>query len=296
MLSVALIVVNFNNNKDTVEFLKSLRHIEKYNRIAFKVFLVDNGSGCPLTRDEVLISKLPISYFTLKENLGFTGGNNFAIREARKEGFDYYAMINNDTVIEDDSFIRLVDAMEIQAEIGIGGIVNYFHSNPLKIWQAGSILNKVFFRYKSITRVDADNNTLQIVEHVPGSSMFIKSQVVESIGLLDDQYFAYYEEADYCMRAMRAGYKIAYLPSSRILHKVGKSTTSHTKQYLRDRNHLYFCSLYGNNAQMVMVYMQVVILALLHFLTSGLDTRYLKMLRCSIQDYWKGNLGKGILK
>ena len=295
MVSVALIVVNYNNNKDTIEFLKSLGHLENNSRIAFKVFLVDNGSRKPLTRQELGICPLTVAYFSLKDNLGFTGGNNLAIMEAKKEKFDYYTMVNNDTVIEDDSFIRLVEAMERQPEIGIGGIVNYYYTNPKKVWQAGSMLNKLFFRYKSIKNVDAGCDTLAIVEHVPGSSMFIKNEVIDSIGVLDNNYFAYFEEADYCMRAMRAGFKIAYLPSSRILHKVGKSSTSYTKQYLRDRNHLYFCSLYGNSVQLAMVYLQVVIIALFHFLKSGLDTKYLKMLCCSITDYRSGKIGKGIL-
>lgn len=291
MSSLAIIIVNYNGETDTLECLESLESLKVQSEISFQTFLVDNGSKNPLRQAD--IQKYNIEYYPLNENFGFAGGNNYALKSAIKTGYDYYALINNDTIIDADSVIKIVKELDKRPDIGIGGIVNYYYSNPNKIWQAGAKLNKFFFRFKSIRSVDNQSSTFEIVDYVPGSSFFIRNDLISKIGMLDEDYFAYYEESDYCMRCQKAGFKVAYLPTSRILHKVGKSSTSVIRQYLRDRNHLHFCSLYGNKYQMLMVYLQIVVIAVINFIKKGCNFGFLKYLKYSIIDFKNENYGKG---
>lgn len=288
---VAIIIINYNNNEDTLSCLLSLRHTLNDSHYKFDIYLVDNGSRKPIPPIEILGIKLPICYFQLKQNIGFTGGNNFAIKEAHKKGYDYYALINNDTVFIDNSIFYMIESMERYPDFGIGGMVNYYYSSPNKIWQAGSKLNKFFFRFKSIRHVDKSISTFVETDSVPGSSIFIRNNVIESIGLLDDNYFAYYEESDYCKRAKNAGFKVGYLPQTVILHKVGKSSTSLFKQYLRDRNHLYFCNLYGNYWHKMVTYIQIVFIAFLYCISKGMNINYLANVCHSISDYRHKRMG-----
>lgn len=291
MSSLAIIIVNFNGEADTKECLESLESLKNNKAITYHTYLVDNGSRNPLSLSD--IKKFDIGYYPLKENLGFAGGNNYALKEALKIGYDYYALINNDTIIDADSIIRIVKEMDNRSDIGIGGIVNYYYSKPNSIWQAGANLNKLFFRFKSVRHINSLSSDFKIVDYVPGSSFFIRRDLISKIGLLDETFFAYYEESDYCMRCQRAGFKVAYLPSTKILHKVGKSSTSFIRQYLRDRNHLLFCSLYGNRFQLFMVYLQIISIAIFKFFYKGFKKDYLKYLRYSIIDFKNGNYGKG---
>lgn len=291
MSTLAIILVNYNGEADTLECLESLESLKKYIEISFQTYLVDNGSKKPLGQND--IAKYDIKYYPLKENLGFAGGNNYALKEALKIGYDYYALINNDTIIDAESIIKIINKLDSNPDIGIGGIVNYYYSKPNTIWQAGANLNNLFFRFKSIRRVDIQSSAFKIVDYVPGSSFFIRKDLISKIGLLDEKYFAYYEEADYCKRCQRVGFNVAYLPSTKIFHKVGKSSTSVIRQYLRDRNHLLFCSLYGNRLQLIIVYLQIIVIAGINFIKEGGNLNFFKYLKYSIIDFQKKNYGKG---
>lgn len=242
MYKIALIIINYNRSEDTYECLKSLDIYTSKSKNLYEVYLLDNGQDDCM--DPSILSNYyhDIHYFKSEYNLGFAEGNNFLIKKTMESGcYDYYALINNDTVIVDMSMDKLINQMK-EKNVGIGGLINYYFTNPETIWQAGAYFDKKRKRFIIYDDFDPNGNRFVQVDYVPGSSMFIKREVIETIGMLDTKYFAYYEESDYCFRAKKVGYKVAFLEGTKILHKVGMSSSSYIREYLRTRNRLYFCS------------------------------------------------------
>lgn len=294
MPKVSFIIINYNNISDTLACLESLYGLglQKFN---FDIYLIDNGSKQPFCESDLLPfqTRIPIKLYSLNKNYGFAEGNNIGIREAQKVGYDYYVLLNNDTVLVDDSVVRMIRYMDSHEEVGISGLVNYYYSNPDELWQAGAYFDRKKFDFRQMRTFDKTSDGFIEVDYVPGSSFFIKKEVLDSIGLLDPNYFAYREEVDYCLRAKEAGFKVGFLPNTRILHKVGKASTSLLKQYLRFRNELYFCSKFGKKKDFVIVYYHILKNTLKLWIKKSLDLRIIRTTWLAITDYRKGNLGYG---
>jgi GT2 family glycosyltransferase len=240
MIDISIIILNWNGNDDTVECLQSIKHhLDSY--LSIQVILVDNASRVPLSNEQVNSHKLNnISYIKNDENYGFAEGNNIGLREAVKHSPKYIILLNNDTVITDDSIIRMFKFMEQNENFAVCGAVNYYHSNPGEVWQAGILNNFRNGNQTLVSEFDRQSGKPVEVDYVPGSSIMARTSVLNVVGFLDSRYFAYYEENDLCVRIKRAGHKIGFLPDTKILHKVGKSSDSVTKFYLRARNKLLF--------------------------------------------------------
>lgn len=292
MKKIAFIIINYNNIPDTVACLDSFM---RFNRGKDDIYLIDNGSKQQISDIDILPYKkyLSIKLIVLSKNCGFAEGNNIGIREAQKVGYDYYVLLNNDTELVDDSIIKLMKYMDSHHDVGIGGLVNYYFSAPDIIWQAGAKFIVRRFDYRQVQVVDKSSDLFTEVDYVPGSSFFIRKEVIDKIGLLDPNYFAYREEADFCWRAKQMGFKIGYLPNTRILHKVGKSSTSFIKQYLRFRNDLYFCSKFGTKTHFLIVYARIVKRTLIIWKHAHYDSKVLRSTVIAINDFRKGILGMG---
>ena len=132
MCTVAIIIINYNGTQDTLECLSSLNKcLPDAKDIHFEVALLDNHSSEAFPVEQISQGGIRIHFYQSDENLGFAGGNNLAIRLISKDvsPIDYYFLLNNDTVIEDDSLVRLVRTTE-NSDYGITGIVNYFYDQP----------------------------------------------------------------------------------------------------------------------------------------------------------------------
>lgn len=224
---VAIIIVNYNNCFDTTQCLDSLKEID-YNY--HEIYIVDNNS----TNDSVLkldryISNYPkkIHFIKSNKNLGFAGGNNLAIRKALESDFDYFLLLNNDTVVEKDFLSEMLSIADRDDNIGIiGPKIRYFH-NPQLIWYAGGYID--WFRFSGVhyglNEIDRGQyDQIREVSFITGCCMLIKREVIEKVGLLCEDYFLYNEDLDYCVRVMDSGYKLIYNPKSVIYHKVGQSS------------------------------------------------------------------------
>ncbi len=295
-LKIGIVILNLNQALVTLCCLESIKKFLD-RRDILKIYLLDNHSDMPLSEKQISHFDLPVSYRKNPQNLGFAEGNNVGIRMALEDGCDYIALINNDTEFIDDTFFSVIDMMEKNKDIGIGGMVNYYFDNPSVLWQAGyiNILNRKD-RRTSIRDFDRNQSDPVFCEYVPGSSMIIKREVIEKIGLLDAEYFAYCEEMDYCVRAKRAGFYTAFLPSSVILHKVGKSSTSNIKIYLRTRNKLRFYRTYLSTVDYYLLSFKVAyesVKRIWHMPDGRLA--YLKTISIAYFDFYTKRLGKGSL-
>jgi len=176
--------------------------------------------------------------------LGFAGGNNVGIRYAVEKGADYVFILNNDTVVDELFLDKLINYAESDSLIGILGSKIYYHSEPNIIWFSGGYFNRLKggMSVKGMGVEDNKNfNKVIDVDYITGCTLLVKSEVIKKIGIFDKEYFNYAEDADFCFRAKRAGYKVVFVPSSIVWHKVAntmKGNFSPFYLYFQSKNRL----------------------------------------------------------
>jgi GT2 family glycosyltransferase len=257
---ISIIVLNWNGLADTIECLESLRQITYPN---YGVIVIDNGSSGDDA--QVIKQKFGDYIWLIKndKNYGFTGGTNIGIKYAlEKSQPDYILSLNNDTIVEPQFLDRLVEAMEGDNSIGIAGSKVYYYDDTSRILSLGMmIIMKIGMAY-SIGKGEIDSNEISQqydVDYVD-TCLLIRSDVIGQIGLFDESYFCYWEDADYCIRAKKAGYKVRCAPESKIWHKkaIKKKTidkisegmrVSASAQYYITRNSFRFMRRYATKRQ-----------------------------------------------
>ncbi len=242
---VAIIILNWNGLEDTPACLASLNRLDYP---AYDIVVVDNGSS----DNSVAAIRAAYPQVTLIEtgdNLGYVGGNNIGLKWAKAAGVDYALLLNNDTEVTPDFLSLLVETAEADPMIGIVGPTIYYFDRPEVIWSAGGIINWKRGNTCMIGLDEVDRGqfgqTPQPVDFVTGCALLIKMPLVEQVGPLDPRFFAYYEEAEWCVRVARAGYKILHVPQAKIWHKISPVTREASPQvhYYMTRNRLLFLKL-----------------------------------------------------
>jgi len=185
-----------------------------------------------------------------EKNYGFAEGNNIAIKYAMN--FlkpEYILLLNNDTIVDKNFLNKMVEIGERDKSHGIVGPKIYYYdykgkTNIINFTGADLIIWKgKEIRYGFKEEDKGQFNNEMEVDKIEGSCMLIKTKLLDEIGLLDTNYFAYWEETDLCFRASKKGYKIIYSPSARIWHKIAVSCGGDynpTKIYYMTRNMLLF--------------------------------------------------------
>lgn len=285
---VAVIILNWNGWKDTVECLESLHRIDYPN---YHVLVVDNHSeddsverireycdgklkvespffeydpkNKPLEvfeiKEEELINETgpylrsgndPITLIRSSENRGFAGGNNLGIEHALKNlDPDFVLLLNNDTVVDPSFLSELVDESE---DAGIVGSELYFYHDIDRIQSVGV---KVEWSRGNVVSLGQGKKEfkrdVKDLDGVSGCSMLIKRDVLDRIGFLNPECFLYYEDTDFCLRARRAGFKVVCAGRSRVWHKFSVSSRkiSGTREYYSARNLFLFMRRYADKKQ-----------------------------------------------
>ena len=216
---VSVITVNWNNFNDSAECLESLRKTTYSN---FEVIMVDNGSG----GDDVSLLKQrfgdSIRLIVNDKNSGFAGGCNIGIKDALARGADYVVLLNNDTVVAPDFLEGLVRVAQSDERVGIAGGKVFCYELPELIWFAGGIINYRTGRTPIRGSGEADKgqfDEIVRVDWISGCFMFISRDVLQAVGMLDERFFFGWEDVDLCVRAARKGFKVLFVPESRIWHK-----------------------------------------------------------------------------
>jgi GT2 family glycosyltransferase len=258
---VFVIIVNWNGKQDTHRCLSSLEKIEKHN-VDLHVVVVDNGS----TDDSVarIREKFPrVTVLPAGRNLGFTGGNNIGITYALRHQADFVWLLNNDTLVDP----HVLDSMGsfVDPKVGVVGSKIYFapghefHLARYKeneqgrvFWYAGGLVDwhNMYASHRGVDEVDhGQYDTEEDTPFVTGCSMMIKRSVFDRIGMLDDRYYLYLEDLDFCLRAKKAGFSLRYVPSSVLWHvNAGSSSRpgNPLQQYYLTRNRLLIGRLYAS--------------------------------------------------
>jgi len=206
------VVLNWNGWKDTVECLSSLQKLEYGNN---RAMVVDNGS----TNGSVqrIRERFPeVEVMELGENLGFGRGNNAGIRAALKRGAEYVWLVNNDTTVDPMALRAMVDIAEADPKVGAVGSAIYSAAEPehLQAWGGGYVNFWLGRSRHFLSAVSEDK-----IEFLTAASLLLRRPVLESLGLFDEGFFMYWEDADYCFRLRRVGWRLAVAGGSKIWHK-----------------------------------------------------------------------------
>jgi len=237
---VAVVLLNWNQEELTAACLRSLHEVDYAD---LQVILVDNGSR-PGSLDGIEAEFPQVTLIRHERNLGFTGGNNAGLRRALADGADYMMLLNNDTEVAPDMLRHLVDFAESDPAIGVVGPLIYYYDDPRRIWCAGGAVNQRTAASAGLGEgeMDEGGRVPCPVDYVSGCALLIKRQVVERIGLLDDRFFIYYEETDWCARARQAGYQVWLVPQAKVWHKISLQARGASPRYLylMTRNRLLY--------------------------------------------------------
>ena len=249
--SAAIILINWNNYKDSKKCLVSLQNCTYEN---FLPIVIDNfsqdGSGQRLQSEFG-----EFAHFIFNEdNLGFSGGNNVGFRYALEKGFDYVMELNNDTEVEPDFLQNLIFSIHGKEDFGaVQPLIFYNQERRHIIWNAGGKLIPQLGL--SLTKLEGKKRPESLIgqetDWITGCAFLIKSSVLKETGLLKEFFFfGSFEDVDLSTRIRNSGYKLWFEPSSVIYHSVGNSSKSQVKgkegflnprvHYLAQRNQMIY--------------------------------------------------------
>lgn len=272
---VSIILVNWNGWIDTIECLESLLHLDYPD---FRIVICDNGSSDDSLQEirnwadchEIRYAEYQrieaeaggsrgldpvLTLISNGNNLGFASGNNVGMRYVLDRGdTDYCWLLNNDTVVEPDALTHLVTLVQQKPTIGIcGSTVRLFrHRQRIQALGGGHYCRWIGlpWHYGRFIQLGGEINQHRAeswMNYVEGASMLVSRQFLEEVGLLCEDYFLYFEEADWAIRA-KSRFKLGYAAQSVVYHKVGGSIgtssnpakMSYTSDYYNIRNRLLF--------------------------------------------------------
>ena len=229
---VSIIVLNYNG-KDFIK--KTLMSVFNLNYPNFETILVDNASVDGSL--EMLRGFFP-NLLIIKNNVnkGFSGGNNEGIKYVLERKADFILLLNYDTEVEKSFLTNLIFSAQKSEKIGLVSPI-IFSKNSSKIWFSGGKID--WMRMKTIHEREKRTHDYAKSDYLTGCSLLIKTEVFKKIGLLDEDYFLYWEDADFSVRAKKAGYDLVVSSKSRIFH-FEKSENKENKE-----NKIYWLILSG---------------------------------------------------
>jgi N-acetylglucosaminyl-diphospho-decaprenol L-rhamnosyltransferase len=238
-ISVAVAIVNYKSAALTLRALESLRTELSHPELSVRAIVVENASG----DEQVLAREVPARFSDFASlvlspvNGGFGAGNNLAVRYAYDLGHppDYVLCLNPDTEVRPGGVLELVRFMESHPRAGIAGSrfehadgsewpIAFRFPGPLSELEAGCVLGVVSRLLSKHAVAREMGPEPDQVDWLPGASMMLRRELLESIGGFDESYFLYFEETDLCMRARAAGFETWHVPQSRVMHIRGQST------------------------------------------------------------------------
>lgn len=297
MTKVAIVTADFNDHKDTDEWLASGKNLDTKD-LDVLWLVVDNGSD---TSVKGTVSKYPgVTWMQTGKNLGFAGGFNRGMKYAKEWGADYVLIINNDTLFPDKNLIKkLLTVFEKNPNAGLvspkilfAPEFEFYKERYTKkdegkvIWYAGGSFNwnNVRSVHRGIDEVDKGQyDKTEKTKFISGCCVLVKREVVDKVGYFDEKLFAYFEDSDWVERIKRAGYEQWYAGTASLYHKVSQTTGvgSSWSDYLITRNRLWFGMKYAGKRTKFALFRES-----LRFLISGRPAQ-----KEGVIDYFRGVWG-----
>ncbi len=238
-MALSIVIVNYNTERLLRSCLESV--YAGANGTPFDIWVVDNNS-----RDNsvsMVKARFPlVRVIQNNSNVGFSRANNIVISQSRS---DYILLLNPDTLIMGDAIEKVLKFMREHPHVGIAGcrVLNKDGTLQLACRRSIPTPEVAFYRLTGLSTLFPKSQTMakynltyespdkiQEVDAVSGAFLMIRRKVMEDIGLLDEQFFMYGEELDWCLRAKRAGWTVMYYPAARIVHYKGESTKYNSRK------------------------------------------------------------------
>jgi GT2 family glycosyltransferase len=245
-VDLSIIIVNWNTKEFLLPCVRSV--LESEQGISSELIVVDNGSR-DASANEVKMTFPFIRLAENQKNIGFAKAVNQWLQKASGR---YILLLNPDTQIKGGTIGRLVSFMDSHPDTGVAGaqLLNSDGSKQNSIANfpslATELLNKRLLRGlfpKRYPGKEKDYTEPVEVDSVIGACMVVRREAIERVGLLDEDYFLFLEETDWCYRMKRAGWKIYHVPDAEVYHFQGKSAEKEKKrarvEYFRSRYHFF---------------------------------------------------------
>ncbi len=275
---LAVVVVNWNGLADLNDCFRTLRDTDYPG---MRIIMVDNGS-----RDDSVAwtrANYPeVEVMETGRNLRWAGGNNVALARLQDEAFPgYVLLLNNDTLVPEGSLRRLVAALAESEEAWLATPRICYASDPARVWYDGGRVGRFtgWIKHHGIRQLAGNlDHHQRLVDYGTGCALLLKPRALETVGLLDESYHFYGEDADYSLRVLAAGGKILHVPRALVLHKVSATLgqQSPRRAWLRSRSHVrLLMTHWPRNWWPMLILSQVVFLsahALWNLWTGHLDT------------------------
>ena len=262
-MDLEIVIVNFNTKERLLACLRSV--LESTKKYYWEVSVVDNAStdgSQEMVRKLILEGHKNLKLLALTENIGFTGGNNVVLKESRS---DFVLLLNPDTVVEENTFEVMLDYMKSSPEAGVAGCKVLKPDGSLDLACRRKFPNPVnsFFRFTRLSflfpksKLMAGYNLTHLtvdktaeVDSVMGAFLMISREALDKAGLLDERFFMYGEDLDWCWRVKEAGFKVIYYPKTSIVHYKGSASRKTSTKSLYEFHRamaLFFDKHYKNN-------------------------------------------------
>ena len=252
---VSIITINYNQAELTRQFLDSAAALTYPN---YELIIVDNASVQPLSNSLTLNDYPHVRLIRSEVNLGFAGGNNLGIQEAKG---DYFFIVNNDTELSPSLIDELLTPFRDDDRIGVTcpkiryfempHLVQYAGYNPINLYTGQTV--PIGYNQADDGQFDRPHATY----FAHGCAMMVSRKVVERVGRFAERFFLYYEELDWSQRIRDAGFLIYYQPTVTILHKESASVgqNSPLRTYYLTRNRILFMRRHSTMYQRTVFYL-----------------------------------------
>lgn len=245
--SVAAVIVNWNGRELLKDCLESLLGSDYGN---MRVYVVDNASTDG-SRDLVRNGFPQVGLLENDRNEGYAAGANAGLERAGRDGFQYALLLNNDVEIAPDAVSALVRAASEHPAAAFLGPMIYYHDRPDVIWSFGGSISYWTGNIRHVGLRQKDTGQFPRVrsaDYVTGCAVLVSLRALDTVGPMDEGYFMYNEDTDWCVRAVRLGHEVLAVPDARIWHKVSMSSgggLTPFKIYNRFRSTLRFFGRYA---------------------------------------------------
>jgi hypothetical protein len=220
-----IVVLQYNNSRDTIRCLESVKEL---NWQDFEVVVVDNASEIQhfnatrlFVESQERAGERRFKLIINEDNFGYAGGNNVGIKYALENGADYALILNPDTTVSKNLLKGLIRAAEKRKTVGIVGSAVRERNKVVYCGEIEWLKSEL-----SHSQLYPRHRTLNANQYIPGSAMLVKKEVFEKTEGFDEKYFLYFEDADFCVRAQKAGFKLAVVPDVSVRHNPSSSTSA----------------------------------------------------------------------